>query len=286
MKPLEGVQVVTLAVNLPGPAAAARLHDWGAAVVKVEPPAGDPLAQARPEWYEVLCRGQTVLRLDLKQAEGRRQLDPWLDRSDLLLTATRPAALRRLGLDWATLHARHPRLCQVALVGSPPPHDDLPGHDLTYQARAGLLDPPRLPRACLADLAGAEQAVSSALALLLARERGQGAQYAAVSLAEAAADFAAPWRYGLTTPDGLLGGAFPGYDLYRTREGWVALAALEPHFWEKVARELGLAAPDREQLQQALLTKTAEEWEEWAVARDLPLVRVLEEGMNRNRPLS
>jgi crotonobetainyl-CoA:carnitine CoA-transferase CaiB-like acyl-CoA transferase len=147
---------------------------------------------------------------------------------------------------------------------------------LTYQARAGLVEPPRLPRTCLADLAGAQQVVCAALALLLARERGQGGQYAQVSLAAAAEEFAAPWRHGLTTPDGVLGGAWPGYDLYRAREGWVALAALEPHFWEGLTHELGLTAPDRGQLQEAFLTKTAAEWETWAADRGLPLLKVRE----------
>jgi len=273
---MDGVAVLTLAVNLPGPWAVARLRDLGATVVKVEPPGGDALARARPEWYEQLHRGQTVLTLDLKADEGRRQLEERLACCDLLITSTRPAGLRRLGLDWPALHARHPRVCQVAIVGYPSPHQDLPGHDLTYQARAGLLDPPRLPRTCLADLAGAEQVVSAALALLLARERGQGAQYAEVSLAQTAEEFAAPWRHGLTTPDGLLGGAHPGYNLYRAREGWVAVAALEVHFWEKLIAEMALTAPDRAGLRQAFLARTAEEWEAWAAERGLPLVRVRE----------
>ncbi len=268
--------MLTLAVNLPGPVAAAQLRRLGAAVVKVEPPAGDPLARASPRWYELLHQGQAVLTLDLKEAGGREQLERWLGRSDLLITATRPAALKRLGLDWAATHARHPRLCQVAIVGHPPLHEDLPGHDLTYQARAGLLEPPRLPRSCLADLAGAQQVVCAALALLLARERGQEAPYLQVNLEEAAEEFAAPWRHGLTTPDGVLGGACPGYNLYRAREGWVALAALEPHFWEKFTRELGLTAPNHEQLQQAFLTRTAREWDAWAAARGLPLAEVRE----------
>ncbi len=273
MSPLEGIRDLTLAVNLPGPLAAAQLRRFGAAVLKVEPPAGDPLARARPEWYERLREGQQVLALDLK-TEGRGQFDEWLDGCDLLLTATRPAALRRLGLDGDTIRGRHPRLCQVAIVGDPAPRQELPGHDLTYQARAGLLDPPHLPRTCLADLAGAERVVSTALALLLARERGQGDRYAEVSLAEAAEAFAAPWRHGLTTPDGVLGGAYPGYGLYRARAGWIALAALEAHFWDGLVRELDLAAPDHQQLQVTFLTRTAEEWEAWAEARGLPLVRV------------
>src|SRR5438094_1317832 len=155
MSPLDGIGVLTLAINLPGPVAVARLRRLGAAVVKIEPPGGDPLAHVLPRWYELLHEGQTVLPLDLKGDEGRRQLEERLGRSDLLITAMRLAALQRLGLDWATLHRRHPRLCVVAVVGYPPPHEDRPGHDLTYQARAGLLEPPRLPRSCLADLAGA-----------------------------------------------------------------------------------------------------------------------------------
>ena len=274
MRPLEGFQVLTLAVNLPGPTAAARLAQLGATVMKVEPPGGDPLAHARPQWYEELHRGQTILMLDLKDDAGRAQLDHWLDRSDLLLTAMRSAALQRLELDWPALHARHPRLCHVAIVGHPAPHEDWPGHDLTYQARAGLVEAPRLPRSCLADTTGAQQAVSAALALLLARERAAEAGYAEVSLAEAAEECAAAWRHGLTTPDGLLGGASPRYGLYRARDGWVALAALESHFWDTLTRELALTAPRHSDLEQVLLTRTAHEWEAWAEERGIPLARV------------
>jgi alpha-methylacyl-CoA racemase len=276
MSPLDNSRVLTLAVNLPGPLAAARLRQLGAAVVKVEPPAGDPLARASPDWYRELHEGQEVVRLDLKSVEDRARLDAWLGRADLLLTATRPAALRRLGLLWEELHARYPRLCQVALVGDPAPLEDRPGHDLTYQARAGLLTPPHLPRACIADLAGAQEAVSAALALLLARERGQGGQHATVSLARAAEWFAEPWRRGLTAAGGALGGGLPAYQLYRAREGWVALAALEPHFQQRLIAELGLACASQEELQRVLLTRTAQEWEAWAASRDVPLATVRE----------
>jgi crotonobetainyl-CoA:carnitine CoA-transferase CaiB-like acyl-CoA transferase len=274
MHPLENRCVLTLAVNLPGPLAAARLGRLGAAVVKVEPPAGDALAWACPDWYRELHQGQEVVRLDLKDPADRARLDARLERADLLLTATRPAALRRLGLAWEELHGRYPQLCQVALVGYPAPREDLPGHDLTYQARAGLLTPPGLPRACVADLAGAQEAVSAALALLLARERGEGGQYAAVSLAGAAEWFAEPWRRGLTAAGGPLGGGLPGYQLYPTRAGWVALAALEPHFQRKLVEELGLACASREELQRVLMTRTAQEWELWAEAHDVPLAAV------------
>ena len=276
MKPLQDIRVVTLAINLPGPLAVAALKELGATVVKIERPEGDPLAQFKPNWYRALHEGYEILYLNLKESRDRTRLEEKLHSADLLVTATRPAALDRLGLAWTELHLRYPRLCQVAIVGYAPPHEDLPGHDLTYQAQLGLLEPPHLPRTMIADLAGAQQTVAAALSLLLARERGQGTNYALVSLARAAEDFAEPLRQGLTASDGLLGGALPGYNLYRAREGWIALAALEPHFWRKLCAELGVSSPDRQQLQTVFLTRTALEWEAWAVQRDLPVAAVRE----------
>jgi crotonobetainyl-CoA:carnitine CoA-transferase CaiB-like acyl-CoA transferase len=268
------MRILTLAVNLPGPLAVARLRQLGARVVKIEPPEGDPMARASPQWYRCLHEDLEILCLNLKNTADRFRLDEKLRVADLLVTATRPAALQRLGLAWAELHARYPRLCQVAIVGYPSPHENRAGHDLTYQAHLGLLEPPDLPRAMIADFAGAEEAVQAALGLLLARERGQGAHYAQVSLAKAAEGFAEPLRQGLTAPEGLLGGAFPGYNIYRAQEGWVAVAALEPHFWRKLNAELGISSPDPQQLQKVFLSRTASEWEAWAAERDLPLAAV------------
>lgn len=274
--PLSGIRLLSLAINVPGPVAAARLRGLGASVVKVEPPAGDPLALASPDWYAALIEGQEVMRLDLKRAEDRQQLEGLLDGCDLLLTSTRPAALARLGLAWEAVHERHPRLCQVRIVGHPEPLEDRVGHDLTYQAEEGLVTPPALPRTLLADLAGAERAVSAALGLLLARERGGGAGLDTVALGEAARDFAEPLRRGLTAPGGSLGGGLPQYGVYRAAEGWIALAALEPHFAERLDGELGARGLDEERLQEIFLTRSAAEWQQWAEARDLPLVAVRE----------
>ena len=271
MKPLRGTQVLVLAVNVPGPAAAARLHELGATVVKVEPPEGDPLAKANQGWYQALVSRQKVIRLNLKETGDRTRLDALLGESDLLLTATRPAALERLGLGWPELHSRYPRLSHTAIVGYPAPKENVPGHDLTYLAGLGLLTPPELPRTLLADMAGAERAVSASLALLLGRELGQGTGYAQVPLAEAAAFFAEPLRYGITVPGGMLGGGLPSYNLYRARDGWISLAALEPHFRQKLLNELGLQTADREELARVFLTRAAEEWQTWAAERDLPI---------------
>ncbi len=177
LAPLSDLQVVSLAVNLPGPVAAARLRDLGAAVVKIEPLDGDPLARGCAPWYEALHQNVSIARLDLKETGGRARLDEFLDKSDLLLTSSRPAALERLGLGWDALQGQFPRLCHVAIVGHGHPDENKPGHDLTYQASLGLVDPPKMPRALLADLGGAEEAVTAAISLLLARERGHGAKW-------------------------------------------------------------------------------------------------------------
>ena len=77
--PLDGVRVVSLAVNVPGPVAAARLADLGADVVKVEPPAGDALQVAAPGWYRELTARQQVVPLDLRDAPDRERLEQRLD---------------------------------------------------------------------------------------------------------------------------------------------------------------------------------------------------------------
>ncbi len=272
--PLAELTVVSLATNLPGPVAAAGLRDLGATVIKIEPPGGDPLARGCAAWYRALHENVSIVRLDLKEPNDRKRLDEILSNGDLLLTSSRLAALDRLSLGWDALHAKFPRLCQVAIVGHAPPDDNKPGHDLTYQASLGLIDPPNLPRALLADLGGAEEAVTTAVALLLARERGQGAQMAYVSLAEAAARHALPLQYGLTSGAGLLGGSLPEYNLYQTAKGWVAVAALEPHFAERLVSELGVGSLSYDSLWEAFGKATANEWENWARARDLPIQAV------------
>jgi alpha-methylacyl-CoA racemase len=273
---LQGVKIVSLALNAPGPVAAARLTKLGADVTKVEPPTGDAIKTAAPAWYESLCQGQTVLRLDLKSPEGRSKLDELLAQADLLLASFRPSALQRLELDWESLRARHPKLCFVGIIGYPAPFQERTGHDLTYQSDLGLLRPPQMPPTLFVDLAGSERAVSMALALLNRAARGGGAGCAWISLHECAQDLAAPFKAGLTTSNGLLGGAYPLYGFYRANDGWIAIAALEPHFAEKLLKELGLKKADRTALEQIFRQRKAAAWEQWAAELDLPLVAVRE----------
>lgn len=294
-RPLHGVRVVSLAVNLPGPLAAARLAALGAQVTKVEPPTGDPLRAVAEAWYRELVAGQEVLVADLKSQAGHAQLLDLLADVDLLLTATRPAALERLGLGWDRLHDALPRLCQVALVGHAAPHDDLPGHGLTYQAGSGTLVPPTMPTVLVADLAGAERAVADGLAALVSRATSGLGSRREVALSDVAHDMAEPVRQGLTARGGPLGGGLPTYRLYATAQGHVAVAALEPHFAARLCELLGVGAhgggadgggADAVQLARVLATRTAAEWQVWGRANGLPLAEVLPPGGADGGPLA
>ena len=280
-KPLHGIRVLLLALNVPGPVAAQRLASLGATVVKVESPAGDPLTTLSAGWYKELCESFDARTIDLKTEAGQLSINELLAGSDLLITSFRPASLLRLNLGSQQIALRYPSLCQIAIVGRASPHADVAGHDITYQAAAGLVSPPNMPVTLLADLSGAERVVSAATLLLFARSRGATNLFVEISLEESLGSLLAPLRHELTTESGLLNGANPLYRLYETRKGWIALAALEPHFVQRLRDAFAenianspVNFPNIVALQQVFMQKSASEWEAWAKDRDIPLVAV------------
>lgn len=271
---LEGIRVVAVATNIPGPLAAGRLRSLGAEVVKIEPPHGDPLAGAAPGWYAGTVTGMEILQLDLRDDVALRALDAHVASADVVLTAMRARTLERLGLVWERLHARFPRLILVTLTGEAPPNDDRAGHDLTYQARAGTVAPPAMPRTLVGDMAAAERLVAVTLAALLRRQRTDRGAHVRVNIVDCAQTFAEPYVHGLTREDGELGGCLPTYRIYAAAEGYVAVAALEPHFLERLASMLQIEELTSEALARALKERTALEWERLAETHDVPLAAV------------
>lgn len=272
--PLVGIRIVTLAVNVPGPMAAQRLRALGADVIKMEPPGGDPLQSFSPSWYTGLAQGMSVERCDLRTETGHVRLRQLLAGSDLLLTAQRPAALHGLALGWDELRSRFPRLCQVAIVGYAAPEQNRPGHDLTYMAANGLLTPPALPATLFVDVMASEQAVVAALAALRERDRTGRGHYAEIALAAAAKRLAAPRASGLTAAGAILGGGFPGYQLYRSKDGWIAVAALEDRFYRRLCEQLGMDAPSYKTFAAYFAAESNDYWSHFAQAHDLPLAVV------------
>ncbi|WP_315913459.1 CoA transferase [Arthrobacter sp. lap29] len=268
--PLAGTTIVSLAINLPGPLAASRLTELGARVIKVEPPHGDPLKSVAPGWYAELTQGQEVISLDLKEATGRTQLEGLLAGAQVLLTSMRPSALARMNLE-GTL--RDKGIALVEIVGHDGAEAEQAGHDLTYQAVHGTILAPAMPLVPVADLLGSERAVVATFAALRQRDQGLGYVHERVVLDEAAHAAAAAVRHGLTAPGSPLGGAIAQYGLYASSDGYVAVAAIEPHFAARLAAQVGST---REDLTRAFAAQTTSHWTALGIEYDIPLVAVRE----------
>jgi alpha-methylacyl-CoA racemase len=285
---LEGTRILSLALNLPGPAALMRCRQMGATCVKLEPPSGDPMGQYNKSAYAQLHEGVTVLKADLKSEPGQGTLHRELAKADVLLTSFRPSALGKLGLGWKALHAKYPALSQVAIIGAPGDRAEEPGHDLTYLADQGLVPGLDLPATLYADMSGSLMASEAVLQAARPRneryagtgETGRSGVFIEVALSEAAAYLALPRQWGLTQRSGAVGGAHAGYRVYPCKDGRVAVAAIEPHFAAALCAAAGAPATDllgmfqpatHQAIAAFMLSRTRGELDRLAVERDIPL---------------
>ncbi len=296
--PLAGRLVVDLSRHLPGPWTARILCDLGARVIKIEEPElGDPVRQAPPlrggasALAAMLLAGLESVALDLGRDGGRQVLERLLAAADVLLESFRPGGLERLvGAAPDALRRRHPGLviCSISGWGQAGPHRARAGHDLGYQALAGLLAPaggmPALPAA---DLLGGWSAVAAILAALVQRQQsGQGAIIDAALLDAAGHGNLMAWAEEVEAERRVgeplaLTGAYPCYNTYRTRDGGrVAVACLEPRFWKRFCAVTGRRdlvglqyrrdAESRRQVAGLLGQKTRAQWQELFATHDLP----------------
>ena len=281
-KPLRGVRVVTLALNLPGPAAIMRLAQMGASCTKINPPSGDPMFHYTPDGYALFHKGVKGKTLDLKTDAGQAAIHKILPNTDVLLTSFRPSALHKLGLSWKSLHKQYPGLSLIEVVGAPGPLAEIPGHDLTYQAEVGLVNGMDLPPSLFADMGGALMASEAALkAVLTLKTTGKGSRHE-VALSEAAAWLALPRRLRMTTPEGAVGGAHAGYRVYACKNGRVAVAALEQHFAASLCEAAGVAIghPSKDlfklsthrAIENFLAGQTRQQLDKLATAKDIPMM--------------
>ena len=283
-KPLKGIRILSLALNLPGPAALMRCRELGAVCVKIEPPIGDPMLTYSTAAYTAMHQGVRVTAADLKTTPGQKLLQRELSRADVLLTSFRPSALTKLGLGWKALHKAYPALSQVAIVGSPGALAETPGHDLTYLAEVGLVTGLDLPATLYADMGGSLLVVQAMLQAALQAKSPQASHnkgvYQEVALANAAAYLALPRTWGLTQPGAAVGGGHAGYRVYACKDGRVAVAALEPHFAARLCAAADIAPVDQHTMlapatQHTIATwvlgKTRQQLDRLALEKDIPL---------------
>ena len=274
--PLTGFRVVELGVWVAGPAAAGLLADWGAEVIKVEPPAGDPQrrvfgaigigAQPAVPPFEVDNRGKRSVVLDLQQPADRERMDRLVGSADAFITNVRPGALRKLGLHHDDVLARHPRLVYGSLTGYglDGPERDRAGYDVgAFWARSGLahsiVPPGELPpplRSGMGDHVTGLTMAAGVVAKLLARERTGEGGLVATSLLRAGM-YTLAWDIGIRLRLGKLESTrsraesrTPLLNCYRASDGrafWLLLLEADRH-WPKLVAALGrddLAADDR-----------------------------------------
>jgi crotonobetainyl-CoA:carnitine CoA-transferase CaiB-like acyl-CoA transferase len=266
--PLEGVRVVELGVWVAGPGAAGILADWGADVVKIEPPDGDPARQFgrmlggdvpfNPP-FELDNRGKRSITVDLTSRSGCEIALQLVDRADVFVTNVRMGALERLGLDPVQLPARNPRLVYAAITGygMDGAERDRAAYDVgAFWARAGIAlmltaadaDPP-FQRGGMGDHAVAMTAAGAVCAALLARDRTGEGQLVSTSLLRQGAytvgfDLNTALRFGvpIATPTRYTM-RNPLMSPYRDRDGrWFWLLGLESdRHWPNLARAVGHA---------------------------------------------
>ncbi|HEX7255801.1 MAG TPA: CaiB/BaiF CoA-transferase family protein [Gaiellaceae bacterium] len=240
MGPLQGLSVVDLSRYLPGPFASRELLELGARVVRLLPPAGDPMERLAPAWHEALNAGKETVVVDLKEEpETGRAL---CAEADVVLESFRPGVVDRLGVGPGDLPGSVV-YCSFTGFGLGGRHAARAGHDLNYQGWAGLLadTAPAMPPTQIADLAGGGMtAVARILAALLERGRtGRGA-HIVVSLTHGAHRLASHRLGGEPIPRILTGG-LACYRIYPTADGrHVTVGALEPNFFSRLCELLDL----------------------------------------------
>jgi crotonobetainyl-CoA:carnitine CoA-transferase CaiB-like acyl-CoA transferase len=202
--PLEGIKVVELGVWVAGPAAGGLLADWGADVVKIEPPSGDPArmfgrmlglpqdGHAASPPFEMDNRSKRSVVLDLGTADARATALELIGAADVFLTNVRPAALERLGLHYEAVAPRNPRLVYGLITGYglTGPEADRAAYDVAaFWARAGLAhlltrpgDTPPFQRGGMGDHSVGMTLAAAVCAALVARVRTGAGQLVTTSL--------------------------------------------------------------------------------------------------------
>ncbi len=277
---LKGIRILSLALNMPGPAALMRCSQMGAKCVKLEPPSGDPMSSYSPGAYAAMHKGVRITAADLKTAQGQKALHRELVKTDVLITSFRPSALVKLGLTWKALHKQYPGLSQVAIVGAPGERVEEPGHDLTYLAENDLVTGLDLPATLYADMGGSLMTSEAVLQVVMHKSGAGKGAYIEVALSDAATYLALPRSWGLTRPGAAVGGGHAAYQVYKCKDGRVAVAALEPHFAARLSAAAGFNAtadkalftPAAHQAIAAwLLGKTRKQLNLLATEKDIPL---------------
>jgi len=262
--PLAGIRVLDLTQVMAGPYCTMQLGDMGADVIKVEPPGRGDLSRSMGGAglrmkgddnapFLALNRNKRSVTLDLKDVGDRDMFLALVPGADVLVENFRPGVMQRLGLDYATLAARNPRLVYASIsgFGQDGAYADRPGFDLIAQGMSGVMsvtgESGGTPVKCgvpVADLAAGLYATNGILAALFARTRTGRGQFVDTSLHDAALALSVweateYWATGATPQ--AMGSAHrlnAPYEVFQTQRGYLALAAITEAQWRKLCAVL------------------------------------------------
>lgn len=304
---LEGIRVIDLSLFLPGPLATQFMADHGAEVIKVESlHEGEPNREIGAKrdgvsvYFANTHRGKKSLALNLKDPEGVEVLMRLAERSDVLVEAFRPGVMDRLGLGYAQVSKRAPKIvyASIAAFGQSGPYRDLAAHDLATEAMTGVLSlnrggdgKPAIPALANADMLASMMTLSGILMALLRRKDTGRGDYLDMAMADCLLA-CLPNNMGVAMterrqPDLRSERALGGnalYGIYETRDGeFVVLAGQELKFAKNLLEPLGRPElvelcklppgpgqdPLRAFLRETFRTRTKAEWVAWFKGRDI-----------------
>ncbi len=261
MMPLQGIKVLELGQLIAGPFAGKTLGDFGADVIKVEPPGtGDPLRQWRllhegtSVWWQVQSRNKRSVALDLRTEAGRTDVMRLIDEADVLIENFKPGTLEKWGMGHDVLSARNPGLIMLRIsgYGQDGPYRDLPGFAVVAEAMGGLRHlmgepgrPPVRAGVSLGDTLAALHGVIGVLLALQARQRTGRGQVVDVALYEAVfncMESLLPEYSAFGAVRQPAGSALPGIapsNAYRCADGQVVIGGNGDSIYKRLMQAIG-----------------------------------------------
>ena len=263
MMPLEGIRILDLTRQAPGPYCTMLLGDLGADVIIVEeaPGAGRRMEMGmsgRGQAFWALNRNKRSVGLNLKDLKAQEAFLRLAEKADVVIEGFRPGVVKRLGVDYEAVKARNGRAiyCSLSGYGQTGPYAGLVGHDINYISIGGALgmigrpqSPPAIPMNIVADFAGGGlYAAFAILAAVIARGQTGRGQYVDIAMSDGVTSLLAfpasqYFAAGLVPKAGeeMLNGGYPAYAVYETADGkWLSIGCIEPWFWAELCKALGL----------------------------------------------
>ena len=264
MLALEGIKILDLTWQGPGPLGTMILGDLGAEVIRIGAPPAAGARQSGGELgereiaYQAVHRNKKSILLNLRLEEGRHVFHQLAEKADVILEGFRPGVTKRLGIDYPAITKINPTIiyCSITGYGQDGPYHNLPGHDINYISIAGALNligeadrQPIVPLNLVADYgAGAKDAAIGILTALVSRGKTGKGQYIDISLTDSTLSLLTEvvltpyFQSGVMPKRGetQLSSAYPYYNVYKTKDGkFITIGCLEPWLWENLCREIG-----------------------------------------------